>query len=84
MPLFLEVLLLRILVASSAQLVFLILYITRRLPTRKVDDMFSLILPVRRLCNDMDACPNFFMLVVIIGKVSIDIRIGLRPMNSGA
>jgi hypothetical protein len=84
MPLFLEALLLSILFASSTQLVFLILYIARRLPTRKVDDMLALILPIWRLGNDMDACSNFFMLVVIIGKVSIDIRIGLRTMDAGA
>jgi hypothetical protein len=46
--------------------------------------MLALILPIGRLGNDMDAGPNFFMLVVIIGKVSIDIRIGLRPMDAGA
>jgi hypothetical protein len=84
MPLFLEALLLSILFASSTQLVFLILYIARRLPTRKVDDMLALILPIWRLGNDMDASPDFFMLVVIIGKVRIDIRIGLRAMDAGA
>jgi len=84
MPLFLEALLLRILVPSSTQLVFLILHVTRRLPTRKVDHMLCLILPIGRLCNDMDASSNFFMMVMIIRKVSIDIRIGLRPMDASA
>ena len=46
--------------------------------------MLALILPIGRLGNDMDASPNFFMLVVIIGKVTIDIRIGLRPIDAGA
>ena len=46
--------------------------------------MLALILPIWRLGNDMDASPDFFMLVVIIGKVRIDIRIGLRAMDAGA
>jgi hypothetical protein len=46
--------------------------------------MLCLILPIGRLCNDMDASSNFFMLVVIVRKVSIDIRIGLRPMDASA
>ena len=46
--------------------------------------MLSLILPIRRLCNDMDAGPYFFMMVLIICKVSIDIRIGLRPMDASS
>ena len=84
MPLFLDVLLLLILLTASTHLVFLILHIARRLRTGKVYDMLSLILPSRRLCNDMDAGPNLFMLMVIICKVSIDIRIGLRPMHAKA
>jgi hypothetical protein len=32
----------------------------------------------------MDAGPNFFMLVVIIRKVGIDIRVGLGPMDASA
>ena len=46
--------------------------------------MLGLILPIGRLCNDMDAGSNFFMLVVIICKVSIDVRIGLRPVDASA
>jgi hypothetical protein len=83
MPLFLVVLLLLILLTTSTHLVFLILHIARRLGTGKVYDMLALILPGGRLCNDMDAGPNFFMLVVIVCKVSIDIRIRLRPVHAG-
>jgi len=46
--------------------------------------MLGLILPIGWLCNDMDTGPNFFMLVVIIRKVSIDIGIGLGPMDASA